>query len=100
MAQRITDKVQRRDPITVVVNGQPVTAYPGETLASVLLASGITVFYKTRSGQPRGPYCNMGTCFECQVRVESPPTGGWRRACMTLAEDGMSVVTGVQKADD
>ncbi|WP_179957539.1 (2Fe-2S)-binding protein [Exilibacterium tricleocarpae] len=95
----MTRNVQRGEEITVIIDGQSVTAYAGETLAAVLLANGVSVFYRTQSGKPRGPYCNMGACFECQVRVVSSAGGDWCRACMTPAADGMSVVTGAQKAD-
>jgi aerobic-type carbon monoxide dehydrogenase small subunit (CoxS/CutS family) len=38
-------------------------------------------------GEPRGPLCGMGECFECRVRI------GGREvlACMTPAESGMDV---------
>ena len=39
------------------------------------------------SGEPRGPLCGMGQCFECRVKVD----GRERLACMTPAEDGMEV---------
>ena len=99
MATRITRNVQRQQAITVTVNGRTVAAHAGETLAAVLFASGINVFYNTASGRPRGPYCNMGTCFECRVRIDTDPTGQWRRACMTAAQDGMCISTGEGKSD-
>ena len=99
MATRVTHQVQRGEQITLTVNQQTVTAYAGETLASILLANGISVFYKTKSGKARGPYCNMGTCFECQVYIDTKNSRGWYRACMTVAENGMHITTGVQKND-
>lgn len=94
MAARITRQVRRKQPISVNIDGEASRAYAGETVASVLLAAGVTVFYRTRSGQPRGPYCNMGACFECQVKID----GDWQRACMTVAEDGMNITTGARKS--
>jgi hypothetical protein len=98
MTRRITGNVQRGGPVTLTVDGRSVSAYAGETLATVLLAEGVTSFNRTRSGRPRAPYCNMGTCFECQVRVAAAGSNAprWRRACMCRVADGMSVVTGVR----
>lgn len=96
MTRRITENVERGEAVALTIDGRTVSAYAGETLAAVLLAEGVTAFHRTLSGQPRAPYCNMGTCFECQVRVSA---GGrdeirWRLACMCPVADGMTVVTG------
>jgi sarcosine oxidase subunit alpha len=98
MTRRITGNVERGEAVVLTIDGRTVSAYAGETLATVLLAEGVTAFHRTRSGEPRAPYCNMGTCFECQVRVSA---GGsdeirWRRACMCPVADGMTVVTGAR----
>lgn len=97
MTGRITKNVQRGSSITLIIDGRAVSAYAGETLATVLLAEGFACFNRTRSGRPRGPYCNMGTCFECQVRVATLGSIElhWRRACMCRALEGMTVVTGM-----
>jgi sarcosine oxidase subunit alpha len=88
--------IQRGEPINLVVDHQEVSAYAGETLATVLLAQGITAFNRTAKGQPRGPYCNMGSCFECQVQMADGNSNmfRWVRACMVDAEPGMQIITG------
>lgn len=98
MTRRITENVHRGEQITLTLNGSPVSAYAGETLATVLLAEGISAFNVTRNGTPRGPWCNMGACFECQVRVADAgsPAVHWRRACVCLAEAGMTVTAGAR----
>ena len=98
MARRISRNVERGEVVGLTIDGRTVSAYAGETLAAVLLAEGITAFHRSRLGQPRGPYCNMGTCFECQVRVSSSGRDEmrWRRACMCPVADGMTVVTGMR----
>lgn len=100
MATRVLDNVTRPPPITLLVNGRAVMAYEGETVAAVLLTAGITYFRRTHSGQPRAPFCNMGTCFDCLVLVGgdralalSSPPPPWVRACMTLVTPGMSIET-------
>lgn len=64
-----------------------VTAYDGETIASALIAAGIYGFRETRSGQPRGVFCGMGVCGDCQVLID----GESRRACMEPARAGVLV---------
>jgi sarcosine oxidase subunit alpha len=98
MARRITEGVERGGEIRLTVNGTAVSAYAGETIATLLLAAGITAFNTTRSGQARAPFCNMGTCFECQVRVADPGSAvyRWRRACMCPVQAGMAIVTGAR----
>ena len=98
MAQRVSGNVERGQQISLTINGTTVTAYAGETLATVLLAEGITTFNLTRTGKPRGPYCNMGTCFECQVKVAYSGSAIWRwqRACMCPAEAGMEIISGAR----
>ncbi len=94
---------QRRGAaLTIWIDDQPVVAYAGETLATVLLAAGRRALYRPGADHPmraRGLYCGMGVCFECLVWV-APATapGALRsvRACLTPAEDGMRVHTGAQ----
>jgi hypothetical protein len=44
MARRIKQGVERGDAITIEVNGAPLAAHAGETVATALLAAGITAF--------------------------------------------------------
>lgn len=83
-------RVRRGKKITVHINGQPVTAFAGETVAAVLLAEGRRVFRRTAGGSPRGLFCGMGICFECLVRVNGTPNV---RACLTPVADGLTVET-------
>ncbi len=98
MSTRISRGVERGVNISLTVDGQAMTACAGETLATVLLAAGITTFNRTRNGAPRAPYCNMGVCFECQVLVAASENDEfhWERACMCPAEAGMVIKTGAQ----
>ncbi|MBI3042729.1 MAG: (2Fe-2S)-binding protein [Betaproteobacteria bacterium] len=80
--------------ITVFVDGQPVQARRGQTLAAALLALGHSVLRRTRhSGKPRGLFCAMGICYDCVVTVNGE-TGV--RACMKRVEDGMQVISPAQ----
>ncbi len=87
---RIEAGVERPEPVAFSVDGEPLTAYAGESLAAALLAAGRRVFRRTAAGEPRGPFCNMGVCFDCIVEVD----GARRvRACMTPVRPGMVVST-------
>jgi aerobic-type carbon monoxide dehydrogenase small subunit (CoxS/CutS family) len=90
--RRVGDHVQRGRAVTVLVDGEPMEAYEGETLGAALLASGRRVLRHTAyAAAPRGLYCGMGVCFDCVVEVD----GRQRlRACMTEVRDGMSITTG------
>ncbi len=94
-----SSNIQRGPAIAVTIDGTTVSGFAGETLATVILASGLLPFNRTGSGQPRAAYCNMGTCFECQVRlaVTSDAPHRWVRACMVPAAQGMSVVTNASR---
>jgi sarcosine oxidase subunit alpha len=76
----------------VQVNGRPVTAHAGQTVAAVLLAAGIRVFRRTaQRREPRGVFCGMGICYECLVTVNGVAN---TRACVTVAAPGMVIETG------
>lgn len=76
--------------IIVVLNGNPVTAFEGDTIAAVLLAEGLRVFGRRSSGRPRGLFCGMGTCYDCMVTVDDTPN---IRACITRIAEGMEIST-------
>jgi predicted molibdopterin-dependent oxidoreductase YjgC len=82
------DSTNRGNVITIYINGQPVTAYPGETIAAVLLTEGRRIFRRTDGGQPRGLFCGMGICYDCLVTVDELPNV---RACVTAVAEGMQV---------
>jgi predicted molibdopterin-dependent oxidoreductase YjgC len=74
--------------LTLTLDGAAVTAYEGETVATVLLAEGRIATRTTPGGEPRGVFCGMGVCFDCLVVVDGIPN---TRACMTEAREGMDV---------
>lgn len=72
-------------------DGQSLTALDGETIATALLAHGISVFRTMpETGSLRGMYCGVGRCPDCMMTVDGVLNV---RACMTLVRDGMSVET-------
>jgi hypothetical protein len=87
--RRIEGEVERGEPFEILVDGEPVVAYPGETIAAALIAAGRQrMRATTRRGEPRGLYCGMGVCFECVMVVNGQPNV---RACMAAVAPGMRV---------
>ena len=74
--------------ITIHVDGKPVAAGAGESVAAVLLREGLAAVHRAPDGAERGPYCMMGVCFECMVECED---GRTEQACQMGAEDGMKI---------
>jgi D-hydroxyproline dehydrogenase subunit gamma len=84
-------RVERGTPFEVTVDGAAALAYPGETVAAVLAATGRRILHRTEhESAPRGFYCGIGLCFGCLVMVDDLPGV---RACVTLARPGMCVRT-------
>src|SRR5438552_1854213 len=75
-------------PVRIRFDGAEIEALPGETIAAALAAADIVAVRQARSGEPRGPYCGMGVCFDCLVTVDGRPN---QRACLTKIEPGMDV---------
>lgn len=88
IAKRL-DTIQRSDPITITINGSPVEAYPGESIAAVLLATGRRAFRRTPANDlPRGFFCGMGICFDCLITLDGVPNV---RSCMAEVRPGCVV---------
>jgi sarcosine oxidase subunit alpha len=95
-AQRVTSHPILGDlplvkSIEFTFDGEPVMARTGETLLPALLAAGVRVLRTMPDlGDPRGGYCLIGRCADCQVEVDGVPS---IRACVTEVQDGMVVRT-------
>jgi aerobic-type carbon monoxide dehydrogenase small subunit (CoxS/CutS family) len=75
--------------VELTVDGRPLHAPEGQSLAAALLAAGRPVLRESPGGSPRGLYCGIGVCQECRVIVD----GGAVRACVTPITAGMRVTT-------
>ena len=76
----------------ITINGEAYSAYEGDTVLAALVTSGHKSLRHSRKiGEPRGPLCGMGVCYECLVTINNRPN---QRACMTEVEDRMEVHTG------
>jgi predicted molibdopterin-dependent oxidoreductase YjgC len=80
-----------RGSVRIVVDGRPIAASPGDSVAAALLAAGVLACRTTPvSGAPRAPYCMMGVCFDCLLTIDGV---GSRQACLTRVRDGMAIET-------
>jgi predicted molibdopterin-dependent oxidoreductase YjgC len=77
--------------VSLTVDGEPITARAGDTVAAALLAAGHAACRETAvSNAPRGPYCLMGVCFDCLVSIDGV---GNRQGCLVRVREGMRVET-------
>jgi len=81
------------DTVTLRVNGNTVSVAAGATVAVAVSLAG-SPCRTSVTGEPRGPLCGMGICFECRVSINGAQH---RRSCQTLCEPDMDVRTGSNK---
>jgi len=75
--------------VTIFIDGRPVTAELGESVAAVLLRQQEGWSRTTPVSQsPRAPYCMMGVCFECLVEIDGQ---GSVQSCLTPVAGGMRI---------
>lgn len=84
---RIPGKFQRGSRISIIFDGQVIAAFEGESVAAALIASGVRATRSSPAGTPRGPFCLMGSCQECAVRINGVKV----LACMTDVTDGLVI---------
>ena len=93
MFKRLPDPARRE--VSITVDGAPVAAREGDSVAAALLGSGSLACRTTPvTGAPRAPFCMMGVCFDCLVTVDGVPNV---QGCMTRVRDGMRIEVQVGK---
>lgn len=78
-----------RNEIALTVNGTRIVVPSGATVAVAVALAGHAC-RQSISGEPRGPLCGMGICFECCVAINGQPHC---RGCQAICEEGMDVRT-------
>lgn len=73
--------------ISLKVNGALVSVPRGATVAVAMAMAG-QACRTSVAGEPRGPLCGMGICFECRVVINGKP---YCRSCQILCERDMEV---------
>ena len=77
--------------VRVIIDGKPVTARAGDSVAAAMLSCGFLHCRTTPlSGQKRAPYCMMGVCFECLVTIDGVDN---RQGCLIEVSEGMRIAT-------
>lgn len=74
-------------PVTIVVDGRTCTGEAGQTLAGVMLVSGVF----PRRGPGSAMLCGIGVCFGCTATVDGVSDV---RTCQRPAVAGTVVTTG------
>jgi hypothetical protein len=76
--------------ITLVINNEPIAVEEGTAVAAAVLNATADHFRRSVTGEPRGPLCGMGICFECRVTIDGIPH---QRSCNILVREGIVVAT-------
>jgi D-hydroxyproline dehydrogenase subunit gamma len=84
------------DEIALIVNGTRVMVPAGATVAVAVALVGHAC-RRSVSGEPRGPLCGMGICFECRIAINGQPHC---RGCQVICKDGMDVRTNDVRTND
>src|SRR5687768_4975914 len=81
--------MSKSERITIHLEDREIEARPGDTIAAALLRAGVSIFSRSvKYHRPRGPFCLLGSCGTCLVRVDGRPD---RMACRLPALDGCRV---------
>lgn len=78
------------ETVTLIVNGVSVAMPVGSMVSAAVLKTGVQTFRRSATGEPRGPLCGIGICFECRVTIDGQ---AHCRSCQTVCENGMDVRT-------
>ncbi|SDR49847.1 2Fe-2S iron-sulfur cluster binding domain-containing protein [Paraburkholderia fungorum] len=79
-----------RARVELTIDGVTVDALAGDTLLTAMLCSVRQVRQSEFGDEKRAGFCLMGACQDCWVWTAD---GGRLRACTTVVEPGMRVVT-------
>ena len=88
LLRRVADTA--RPAVSLWIDGQAAEALAGDTLLTALLTQGSVLHHSEFSQQARAGFCLMGACQDCWVSLSD---GRRLRACATLVENGMQVLT-------
>ena len=78
------------DRVKLTVNGVTVAVSAGAMVSTAVAMAGVSAYRRSVSGEPRGPLCGMGICFECRVTIDGR---AHCRSCQVVCQPGMEVRT-------
>jgi sarcosine oxidase subunit alpha len=76
--------------VMLTIDGSPVSVERGTMVAAAIMMAGAARFRRSVTGEPRGPLCGMGICYECRVTIDGQAHS---KACQIVCRDGMEVRT-------
>jgi D-hydroxyproline dehydrogenase subunit gamma len=76
--------------LKITVDGRPVEVPEGTMVSAAVSLAGVAAFRRSVTGEPRGPLCGMGICFECRVTVNGR---AHVRSCQVPCRPGMEIST-------
>lgn len=88
LLHRVAEK--DRTPVPFVLDGEPAAALEGDTVLTAILTHRAQLRRNEFSHEPRAGFCLMGACQDCWVWTAD---GHRLRACTTVVEEGMHIVT-------
>jgi predicted molibdopterin-dependent oxidoreductase YjgC len=88
-AMRIGPVSERGASVEIIVDGDPIQAYLGETVAAALIAAGRWT-HQIHNGRPLAAFCNIGVCYSCLMTINGV---SGVRACQTHVADGLIIET-------
>jgi hypothetical protein len=80
------------EALEIMVDGHPVAARAGASVAATLIATGRRSWRTTLTGRPRGVFCGIGVCYDCTATVDGV---AGVRTCVTPVSPGLRVETEV-----
>jgi sarcosine oxidase subunit alpha len=78
------------EAVTMTVNGRSLMVPAGSMVSAAVAIAGVASFRRSVTGEPRGPLCGMGICFECRVTINGEAHS---RSCQIPCQSGMDVRT-------
>ena len=78
------------DVVKLKVNGVEVAVPAGTMVTTAVAMAGASAYRRSVTGEPRGPLCGMGICFECRVTVDGRAHA---KSCQLVCRSGMEVRT-------
>jgi aerobic-type carbon monoxide dehydrogenase small subunit (CoxS/CutS family) len=78
------------DRVLLTVDGMTVDVPAGAMVSAAVAMAGVSAYRRSVSGEPRGPLCGMGICFECRVTIDGR---AHCRSCQVVCQPGMEVRT-------
>jgi D-hydroxyproline dehydrogenase subunit gamma len=79
-----------RPRVRIIIDGQPADALAGDTLMVAVLNNARQLRESEFGDGKRSGFCLMGACQDCWVWTAD---GGRLRACTTVVEEGMHIIT-------